>query len=129
MEWLSEKDNTSWLIQIVKIMIDYDIYVLFPVRWCKRMAHPTRQEIKHLKIFSLMHYQQQKSLLFLLQFPRFKSGFGIGLWNLHWLLPLLSSLSMHWDLNAKMAGTETAKTTIQEITNLLKLQFYFITPS
>lgn len=129
MEWLSEKDNTSWLIQIVKIMIDYDIYVLFPVRWCKRMARPTRQEIKHLKIFSLMHYQQQKSLLFLLQFPRFKSGFGRGLWNLHWLLPLLSSLSMHWDLNAKMAGTETAKTTIQEITNLLKLQFYFITPS
>lgn len=53
-----------------------------------------------------MQYQQQKSLLFLVQFPRFKSGFGTGLWNLHWSLPLLSSLSMPWDLNAQMAGTE-----------------------
>lgn len=36
---------------------------------------------------------------------------------------------MHWDLNAEMAGTETAKTTILEITNWLRLQFYFITAS
>lgn len=56
-----------------------------------------------------MYYQQQKSLLFLVQFPSFKSGFGTSLCNLHWLLPILSSMSMHWVSNAQIAGTEMLK--------------------